>query len=206
MALRSFGSNNYINWDNTDPYNIVFSRSLQPLFITNSVEDGTVDNCLELIMKQYIKIIQFCSIFQSPIHIAAAAHNADKCLEILLADNNDPEAVNAVTKDQRTPLHLTAIRGQYKKILILSFLMALFQTVFSKIKKENFIRSFPFSLKSFISIFVTFNRKATFLFRSTSSRSAPSRQRRIRGLHRCSGPGRSLSKLSDQIGYKNSWN
>ena len=54
----------------------------------------------------------YLTFLKSPIHIAAAANNADKCLEILLTDLNDPEAVNAVTKDRRTPLHLTAIQGK----------------------------------------------------------------------------------------------
>ncbi len=51
--------------------------------------------------------------FQSPIHVAAAASNSDKCLELMLSDVDDPDIVNATTKDLRSPLHLTAIRGNF---------------------------------------------------------------------------------------------
>ncbi len=53
---------------------------------------------------------------QTPIHIASAAVDDESCLATLLKVLEGSqllnEAVNAKTKNQRTPLHLASMRGK----------------------------------------------------------------------------------------------
>ena len=46
------------------------------------------------------------------MHIAAAAPNSDRCLQILLSDSGGGGGVNCRNKTGKSPLHLAAVHGE----------------------------------------------------------------------------------------------
>lgn len=51
---------------------------------------------------------------QTPLHYASSSTHADKCLDMLL---DEGAAVNAQSKDGRSPLHMTSIHGRFLRAL-----------------------------------------------------------------------------------------
>ena len=52
---------------------------------------------------------------QSPLHLAAASNDAERCFDLLMQDPSMATGVNARDEDNRTPLHMAAVYGRLSR-------------------------------------------------------------------------------------------